>query len=104
MRTGTRRQTGVVLSVIFLFLLSCASTPIKESELGNAEAYYNRGLAYGKKGKYDQAISDFTRALELNPGNARAYDRRGFAYGKKGQYDQAISDFTKALEINPNIC
>jgi len=53
------------------------------------------------KGKYDQAISDYTKAIEIDPGHSTAYNNRGVAYGEKGQYDRAISDYTKAIEINP---
>jgi Flp pilus assembly protein TadD len=48
-----------------------------------------------------KAISDYTKALEINPRDAEAYYNRGIAYGEKGQYDEAISDYNKALEINP---
>ena len=61
----------------------------------------NVGNDYAKKGQYDQAISDFNKALEISPRDAKAYSNRGIAYKKKGQYDQAISDYNKALEINP---
>jgi len=54
-----------------------------------------------KKGQYDEAISDFTKASEIDPKYAHAYYNRGAAYGIKGQYDEAISDFTKASEIDP---
>jgi tetratricopeptide (TPR) repeat protein len=60
-----------------------------------------RGLAYEEKGQCDEAISNYTKALEINPRDAEAYYNRGIAYDNKGQYDQAISDYTKALEINP---
>ncbi len=63
--------------------------------------YYNRGNDHRDKGKYDEAISDYTKVLEIDPREVRAYVNRGATYGRKGQYDQAISDFTKALEINP---
>ena len=53
------------------------------------------------KSQYDKAISDYTKAIEINPRFAEAYYNRGLAYGKKGQYDKAISDYTKAIEINP---
>jgi len=46
-------------------------------------------------------ISEYTKAIELNPKFAMAYVKRGMAYHKKGQYDQAISDFNKAIELNP---
>jgi tetratricopeptide (TPR) repeat protein len=54
------------------------------------------------KGQYDKAISDFNKAIDLNPKFAEAYNNRGLTYAKKGQYDKAISDFTKTIEINPS--
>jgi tetratricopeptide (TPR) repeat protein len=67
----------------------------------DAKAYFNRGLAYDDKGQYDQAISDYSKAIEINSGIAEAYINRGNAYSKKSQYDKAISDYSKAIEINP---
>ena len=67
-----------------------------------AEAYSNRGLAYDRKGEYDQAIADFNKAIELEPGYAKAYNNRGLAYGRKGEYDQTIADFDKAIELEPD--
>ena len=32
-----------------------------------AEAYCNRGVAYGNKGEYDKAIADYTEAIRLEP-------------------------------------
>jgi len=67
----------------------------------DATAYLYRGAAHFTKGLYDEAISDFTKAIEINPESADGYTNRGAAYGEKGLYDLAISDFTKAIEINP---
>jgi tetratricopeptide (TPR) repeat protein len=95
------KSAGIIL-LIFLFLLfSCASTQPKQGELGNAKFYNSRGIAYGEKGQYDQAISDFNRAIELNPNDNKAYNNRGIVYRLKGQYDQAVSDFNKAIDLNP---
>src|SRR3990167_1972937 len=38
-----------------------------------ANAYYNRELAYGRKGQYDMAIEDFNKAIALDPNNAKIY-------------------------------
>jgi tetratricopeptide (TPR) repeat protein len=93
---------SMVISIIIIpILLSCASTQQKQSEPRDAQFYLNRGDAYGQKGQYDQAISDFNKALEINPRYAKAYNNRGIAYEMKGQYDQAISDYNKALKIDP---
>ena len=59
------------------------------------------GGAYFKKGQYDQAIADYTKAIELDPKYAEAYKSRGFVYTSKGQHDQAIADCSKAIELDP---
>ena len=66
-----------------------------------AEYYFGRGRAYYHEGQYDKAISDYTKAIEINPKYAEVYFKRGFDYYHTGQYDKAISDYTKAIEINP---
>jgi tetratricopeptide (TPR) repeat protein len=63
--------------------------------------YVGRGIAYANKGQYDQAISDYNKALEINPKDAVAYRERGDAYFYKGEYDSAISNFSKAIDIDP---
>ncbi len=62
-----------------------------------ASAYVKRGLAYRVKCKYDRAVADFGRAIEL--GNDSAYLERGSVYREKGEYDKAIVDYTKEIEL-----
>ncbi len=38
-----------------------------------AAAYSNRGVAYKAKGEYDQAIADYSHAIELTPKLAAVY-------------------------------
>jgi Flp pilus assembly protein TadD len=92
---------GLILPIAIFFLLSCATTEPKQSDSRNPKFYNDRGIAYGEKGQYDRAISDFNKAIEINPRYSKAYNNRGIVYRLKGQYDQAISDFNKAMEINP---
>lgn len=65
--------------------------------------YYNQGNAYRKLGQLTKAISDYTKAIKLNPKLAEVYMGRGFAYHKLGQYNQSISDNSKAIELNPKL-
>jgi tetratricopeptide (TPR) repeat protein len=95
------QRIRIILPVIFLFLFSCASARPTQNESRDAKFYNNRGAAYGEKGQYDQAISDFNKAIEINPRYHKAYNNRGIVHRRKGQYDGAISDFNKAIEINP---
>jgi tetratricopeptide (TPR) repeat protein len=73
----------------------------RESRKNRTSAYTIRGNAYDNKGQYDQAIADFTKAIEINPRYAKAYTNRGSVYNSKGQADRAIADYGKAIEINP---
>ena len=56
----------------------------------DAGAYYNRGVAYYKQGKYQQALADYDKALELNPQGATIYNDRGVIYYIQGRYQKAI--------------
>jgi tetratricopeptide (TPR) repeat protein len=79
------------------------SNDISEREQGNnlsAKACNERGIAYAEKGQYDLAISEFTKAVGIDPSSAETYNNRGIAYSKKGRYNLAISDFTRALSLN----
>jgi len=63
-------------------------------------AYNNRGVAKVRKGDLDDAIKDFTSALDRNPNYADAFKNRGIARHMMGDYDAAIADFNRALRLN----
>jgi tetratricopeptide (TPR) repeat protein len=67
-----------------------------------ALAYYNRGLSYAHKRDYEKAISDYTKAIELNGNDSNFHDARGEAYYNSGDLHAAVGDFSAALTINPN--
>jgi uncharacterized protein (TIGR02145 family) len=74
-----------------------------ESEmLKMAGKYVARGTMYKNKGDYDQAIANYTKAINLDHNYMMAYDNRGDMHCKKGDYGQAIADYTKAISIDPS--
>jgi tetratricopeptide (TPR) repeat protein len=89
----------MLLIIIIPILFSCATTQQKQGESRDAGFYINRGNDYFDKGQYDQAISDFNKALEINPNLALAYYIRGMSYYYKKEYDKAGDDFKKLLSL-----
>ncbi len=75
-----------------------------------AEAYYERGRAYGNlevilnrddKDYVAMAMEDFGRAIELNPDHAAAYSRRGYSFALKEDFVKAFSDLEKSVALDP---
>ncbi len=72
-------------------------------ELAPRAAWYvNRGSLYSDLQKYELALSDYNKAININPNFALAYYNRGLLYSDQKKYDLALSDYDKAIEINPN--
>jgi tetratricopeptide (TPR) repeat protein len=92
-----------MLTILLMVALLFGSALAAGAKENSAEFYIKRGIAHGKKGELDRAITDFNKALKINPRDVRAYLSRGVAYGKKDQHDQAIADFTAALKIDPKL-
>jgi Tfp pilus assembly protein PilF len=101
MENGVMKSIWLNLPIVIFLLFSCASTQSRQDESRDAKFYNNRGIAFAEKGQYEQAISDFNKALEINPRYNKAYNNRGIVYRLRGQYHQAISDFNKAISTNP---
>ena len=89
-----RVRIFVLMGILFL------STSFAYAE--TAEECLSYGIAYHQQDNLPQAISYYTKAIEINPDYAAAYSNRGLAYHQQGNLPQAISDYTKAIEINPN--
>ncbi len=74
-----------------------------EQDSSDSVSVYNRGQAYRNLGKYKEAITDYTRYLELapdDPENYLVYHNRGVCRNAEGDYSSAIADFDQALLQN----
>ncbi len=67
-----------------------------------AGAYYNRGIGYLEAGETRKAITDLSKAIELNPNYVSSYNNRGVAYASIGNYEMGIKDFKRALALDPD--
>jgi WD40 repeat protein/serine/threonine protein kinase/tetratricopeptide (TPR) repeat protein len=60
-----------------------------------------RALWYVKLKQYNQALADFSKALQLDPNYADAYRHRGNTYRILQQYDEALADYQRAVQFDP---
>lgn len=119
---ATMKKFTVLFTFLSVLILTSCGQENTEAKLEAAKSHYDRGCDYFEKGEGDEALSEFNKAIEINPRYAEAYYKRGHTYsmqaaiyggksikdGDKGLEDQAlakltraIADFTKAIEINP---
>ena len=121
----SREITSFIISIVTLLAMDVAvaqNTTWKECELADhdpersiaactkvlagkssvrAGAFHNRGLAYAAKGNLDQAISDISAGIRLDPQRAYRWQERGELYTRQGKYQQAIADISEAIRIDP---
>jgi tetratricopeptide (TPR) repeat protein len=69
---------------------------------GELAAFY-RGRAnwLHRKEQLDAALSDYERAIALDPDNVYSYDYRADIFLDRGEYERAIEEYNRAIRINP---
>ena len=84
-------RKAILSAIITLWYLATAAQ--------NAKNYVGKGDEFFEKGKYDDAISNYSKAISLDAKYALAYANRGYAYALKNQAGPAILDLTKAISL-----
>ncbi|HJU67736.1 MAG TPA: protein kinase [Gemmatimonadaceae bacterium] len=66
------------------------------------DAHVALGLYYywGRR-NYDEAIKEFTRALELEPSNAQALRQLGNVRRRQGRFAEAVDDYRRSADLDP---
>ncbi len=60
-------------------------------------AYGNRGMAHKVRGQNNEALNDFSRAIEIDSTDARSYYNRALVYLAMNNYANASTDFNTAI-------
>ena len=61
---------------------------------------YGEDMANAKR--YDEALTLFDKAIEIDPNNDMAWGDKALILDKKGQTEESLINFSRALSINPN--
>ena len=81
-----------------LFFMATMMALVSICALGqNGKKYYKAGKEFVENLRYDDAVVQFTSAIDLEPNNADYYIARGQAYKMGLKYSEAKTDYEKAI-------
>jgi len=91
-----------ILSIVLTFILlnsifSCAGLQSKRE----AQDEFDRGLSLFNRGNYEEAITHFTRATDIEPEFGRAYLYLGRSYLNLGKWKEAFPPLRTAFRLSP---
>ncbi|UCH51863.1 MAG: tetratricopeptide repeat protein [Chloroflexota bacterium] len=86
-------QTVIALSLSLLVLTSGCVIP--------AMIHLKQGDSYAEQGQIEEAVGEYSQAIELSPKLSAAYIGRGLAYFDQGQWTLTIRDLNRAIELAP---
>jgi tetratricopeptide (TPR) repeat protein len=80
------------------------SALIEDSQIGAVErsnAYSTRALAYSLRTQYEEAIQDYSHALELIPNSPIPLNNRAWAYFRWGKPALGVNDVEASIRLAP---
>ena len=75
---------------------------LPEGDILSSRDYSNRGGTFTTLGRYEEALQDHNRAIELEPNYAAGYSNRGITYYHLVRYEEALENFNHAIALDPN--
>ena len=64
-------------------------------------AYAMRALALSLKGKLDESLPDYDRAIELDPSSAMSFNNRAWVKYKLNRLEDGLEDVERSLALGP---
>lgn len=72
------------------------------SEASIIIAFRERGNGHRLAGRFDEALADLTRIIDMDPSYAKAIASRGLIYYTMGRHGEALAEFSRAIEMDPS--
>ena len=66
-----------------------------------AEKHFRQGYEYYSQGKYEQAIDEYQKVIEIDPNNSPTHYNLGLVYHMQGKLDDAVVAYQKQLIWTP---
>lgn len=71
--------------------------PVKAAE---SEELFQRGLKFYEQYNYQEAVTNFNKAIVANPANFKAYTAKGIVFCYEGDYKEGMALIQKTLDMN----
>jgi tetratricopeptide (TPR) repeat protein len=97
------RIKDVVFHGSIMLVLSCASSLAQGSQDETLQQYSQAGQQALAAGHYDEAESDFTKLLAIDPDIAEIHATLGLVYFQEKKFDQAVPELRRALRLKPGL-
>jgi len=66
-----------------------------------ASLHVDRGVLLAKRGQLEEALAEYSKAIQANPWNAAAHQNVGAALWQQGDLTEALRWYEKALKLDP---
>ncbi len=97
------RRLYILIVSALIAILACPLSGCGKKKGPADAAAVAKAMEYAQKGQGNEAIAEFTRAIQLNPENAKSYNNRGQIYSAMSNAELAMADFNKAIEVDPQL-
>ncbi len=85
--------------ILLTLLIACIGVSVIFAQ--SVKKYYKTGMEFVEAQNYTEAISHFSKAIELKPDYDKAYLERAKAYEKTGNISAAAEDFERLTILTP---
>jgi len=102
-RLRTRQVRPLVVPLIALLLVAVGTNcPVQGPRNPRAFSYVNHAVALADLGRYEEALKELDRALQLAPADVDALLIRGSVWLEQGRYAEALAAYEDARRGDPS--
>jgi tetratricopeptide (TPR) repeat protein len=67
----------------------------------DTQALSSRGYCMRKLHRIEEAVADYSRAIDTSPPSLRLFNNRAYCLAKLGRYRAAVDDYSAVLHLDP---
>lgn len=71
-------------------------------QLKEAAHHNNTGIDLVRRKRFEEAIEEYDKAIELNPNDPRIHSNKGLALANLERFEEALAEFKKAIGLDPD--